>query len=56
MNKLIKRELKLYVKLIVQNPSRITKATIDSIPYKLNADEICHISLLAISKDIQILQ
>lgn len=46
MNLLLKKELKTYIKLMAQNPSKITKSTIENIPFSMGPEEICHINLL----------
>lgn len=51
MNMLLKKELKTYIKLLTQNPSKITKETISNIPFLLNPDEICHIALLSMGNN-----
>lgn len=53
MNKLLPRELKVYIKLMSQTPNKIMKSHLEAIPLKLSADERCHISLLTIAGKIE---
>lgn len=46
--------MKNFIKIVAQNPGKITPQIMSAIPINVNNEEICHITLLTIGRNIYI--